>query len=172
MRAESLLRLYPRAWRERYGEEFLAMLGDEPLRLAQAIDVVAGAVDAWTSGEVRRATRAGGVGTGNGGGSAMTKKLIPSCGGAVLAPTRRDEMLGALAMIGGTLVFTAAGVAAKRGGLDAFGDTLLSVAFFAGLLLMTPFLYLRERSWRVQLALVGLPLAVLVGIAALVEALT
>jgi hypothetical protein len=40
MRRRWLLRLYPPAWRRRYGEEFLALLEDVPFGRAIAIDVV------------------------------------------------------------------------------------------------------------------------------------
>lgn len=46
MRADRLLHLYPRPWRERYGDEFLALVGDRPVRLPQIIDIVSGAIDA------------------------------------------------------------------------------------------------------------------------------
>jgi len=48
MRPESLLRLYPRAWRERYGDEMLALIeqpGDRGWRLA--IDLMRGCAGAW-----------------------------------------------------------------------------------------------------------------------------
>jgi MFS family permease len=41
-----LLRLYPLAWRDRYGEEFLAMLESCPLSLGVIGDICLGAVDA------------------------------------------------------------------------------------------------------------------------------
>ena len=47
--AERLLRLYPRAWRERFGEEFLETAGPGKLRFQQVIDIVSGAIDAWLS---------------------------------------------------------------------------------------------------------------------------
>jgi hypothetical protein len=40
------LRLYPVAWRERYGEEFAALLEDQPLTPRVALDVLLGALDA------------------------------------------------------------------------------------------------------------------------------
>jgi hypothetical protein len=46
MRVENLLRLYPRAWRERYGEEFLATVGDGALGVQQTVDIVSAAIDA------------------------------------------------------------------------------------------------------------------------------
>jgi hypothetical protein len=49
MRRRWLVRLYPAAWRARYGEEFLALLADRPLGPSLLIDVLAGAVDAWVA---------------------------------------------------------------------------------------------------------------------------
>jgi hypothetical protein len=42
----ALLRLYPRAWRDRYGDEFLALLESKPPDLLDRLDIVRGAVDA------------------------------------------------------------------------------------------------------------------------------
>lgn len=41
-----LLRLYPQTWRERYGEEFAALISERPPSLADRVDIVRGAVDA------------------------------------------------------------------------------------------------------------------------------
>lgn len=41
-----LLRLYPRSWRERYGEEFAALISERPPSLSDRVDIVRGAVDA------------------------------------------------------------------------------------------------------------------------------
>jgi hypothetical protein len=41
-----LLRLYPLSWRERYGEEFLALISERPPSLADRVDIVRGSVDA------------------------------------------------------------------------------------------------------------------------------
>lgn len=45
--ARRLVRLYPRAWRERYGEEFVALLEERPASVADFLDVACGALDAW-----------------------------------------------------------------------------------------------------------------------------
>ena len=47
MRVSALLRLYPRAWRTRYGEEMQALLDDRPLGGRDRRDLLRGAVDAW-----------------------------------------------------------------------------------------------------------------------------
>jgi hypothetical protein len=41
-----LIRLYPRAWRERYGDEFEALVAERPPTLRDRADIVRGAVDA------------------------------------------------------------------------------------------------------------------------------
>lgn len=47
MKRHLLLRLYPRAWRERYGEELAAQLeAQRPLRIGVVADLVRGALDA------------------------------------------------------------------------------------------------------------------------------
>ena len=40
-----VLRLYPRAWRERYGDEFMALLEDSGLRMTDLLDILLGAMD-------------------------------------------------------------------------------------------------------------------------------
>ena len=170
MRASHFLRFFPRGWRERYGDEFLATVGDEPLRLRQVIDIAACAADAWTSGEVRSATRPGRADP-HSGERIMWRNLMTSCGSTEIVWTRRDAILGAFSLIGATILFCAAGIAAKRTGLEAAGETLLAIAFPGSLLLAMPFTYLKGRSWRVQLVLVGVPLAILVAIAFLAQLL-
>jgi hypothetical protein len=47
MKVNLLLRLYPRAWRERYGDELLALLSETPVTPAIATDLLVGAVREW-----------------------------------------------------------------------------------------------------------------------------
>ncbi|MEX2272209.1 MAG: hypothetical protein WD690_12090 [Vicinamibacterales bacterium] len=49
MKPEILLRLYPRPWRERYGDEFVALLEKEGTGPRVVLNVMAGAFDAWMS---------------------------------------------------------------------------------------------------------------------------
>ena len=42
-----LIRLYPAAWRRRYGRELAELLASQPASFRTAVDLVAGAVDAW-----------------------------------------------------------------------------------------------------------------------------
>jgi peptidoglycan/LPS O-acetylase OafA/YrhL len=49
----TLLRLYPRAWRERYGDEMLALLEAQPASLLDQLDLIRGAIDARLHPQVR-----------------------------------------------------------------------------------------------------------------------
>jgi hypothetical protein len=51
-KARQLVRLYPRAWRERYGEEFLALLEEKPASVRDLLNVALGALDAWLKPQV------------------------------------------------------------------------------------------------------------------------
>jgi hypothetical protein len=52
---KTLLRLYPRAWRERYGDEMLALLEAQPASLLDRLDLIGGAIDAHLHPQVRGA---------------------------------------------------------------------------------------------------------------------
>jgi hypothetical protein len=159
VRHDRLLRLYPRAWRERYGEEFLAMVGDDPLTVQQVIDMVSGAIDAWLSADVRRATMAPGVAPS--GGRPMLKSLL-ACERKQMRATTRDGLVAAGVMIGATLLFTLSGIAARRAGWSTTGDVLLNLAFPGSLTLSMPFWLMKGQPWKAQLVIVGGTLTVLV----------
>lgn len=44
--ARTLIRLYPRAWRQRYGAEMCELLAQDRFTLRAATDLLAGAIDA------------------------------------------------------------------------------------------------------------------------------
>ncbi|MFI6296540.1 hypothetical protein ACIBEJ_33455 [Nonomuraea sp. NPDC050790] len=45
--AKAVLSLYPRSWRERYGEEVADLIAARPVRLRTVTDLAGGAADAW-----------------------------------------------------------------------------------------------------------------------------
>ena len=159
---ERLLRLYPRAWRERYGEEFLATVGEGALHVQQVIDIVAGALDAWLSADVRRATRAGRLAP-NDGGSTMLKSML-ACGQSNLRFTTRDSLFGAGVMIGASAVLSVLGIAAQRQGWTVTGEILKSLAFPGSLMLSMPFTFLKGQPWKAQAVIIGITLTLLVAI--------
>jgi hypothetical protein len=157
--AARLLKLYPRAWRERYGDEFIALVGHAPLSASQVIDIVSGAIDARLSTEVR--------------GSARTKAHAE--GGSSVIPTlkqvcvydrralfsRRDALLAAAAMILGTLALSGSGFALDRLGLEAYGDAVKSMAFPVALMMTMPFTWMKGQPWKAQAVVLGGSMAIL-----------
>lgn len=103
----AILRLYPRAWRERYGDELLALLEDRPPSTLDLVDLVRGAFDA---------------------------RLHPQLPGTQpVTPERKNPMsdrLPGLAAIGGGLLFLA-GVAmiglAPMPSFDGYRETGLAM---------------------------------------------
>jgi hypothetical protein len=163
--AEKLLRLYPRAWRERYGDEFVAMAGPEPLPPQQVIDVVSGAIDAWLSADVRGAANAWHQTPS--GGRPMMKTMMTMCERTGLRYTTRDSLIGAAVMILGTTLFAAVGVAMRRRGWLLAGEILTSIAFTVSLVLSLPFWLLKGQPWKAQVAVIGGTIAALIAISAL-----
>jgi hypothetical protein len=43
-----LLNLYPPRWRRRYGKEFVALIATQRFSLFTVVDILGGAIDAWT----------------------------------------------------------------------------------------------------------------------------
>ena len=98
--ATTLLRLYPRDWRDRYGGEMAAMLGDEPLTLRAATDLLAGAIDARVNSEWTRASTPG-LSKVETKGATMPTRLLRCTSVGV---TRAEEWRSAVWMVGGSLV--------------------------------------------------------------------
>ena len=159
MKAKHLLRLYPPAWRERYGEEFLDMAGEADLSFQQIIDITSGAIDAWLSAEVRQAARAGTPAAN--GGHLMILKAI-ACTASQPRYTTRDSIIGAVVLTGGALIFALGGSAARREGWTATADVLRNLALFGPMMLSTPFWLMKGQPWKAQAVIVGGTLAILV----------
>ena len=162
MLRERLLRLYPHAWRERYGAEFLATVEPGSLNVQQVIDIVSGAIDARLSSDVRRATARTRVAPSAGG--PMIQKSLTICARNQARYTKRDALIGAGVMLGTTLVFTIAGLLTRRAGWPAIGELLLSLGFSASLTLSMPFWLMKGQPWKAQVVIVGGTLAFLIAI--------
>jgi hypothetical protein len=153
-----LLRLYPRAWRERYRDEFLALLGDGPLTFRNAVDVVAGAVDArmlgwWRSSAERTPGAKGG---------ATVLEMLRKADRDVREPTTREALLGAAIVIACSLLGAVTGPAIKDAGFTRFGDFVLQYAFFVGFQASMLATFLKHHSWRIK-AVFGLGPLLIIG---------
>jgi hypothetical protein len=158
MTASQLLRLYPRGWRDRYGDEFLATIGDEALRFQQILNIVSGAIDAWLSADVRRSV----AGSTQQGVTAMHPSLKALCGTRTYQMTTRDGLIGATVMLLGTAMLVALGILATRSGHLALGEGLKSLSFSVALTLSMPVTFLKGQPWKAQLVICGATLLLLV----------
>ncbi len=159
MTAARMLRFYPRAWRDRYGEEFLATAGTDRLSVQQVIDISSGAIDAWLSSDVRSATRAASAATS--GGRTMTMRAM-ICRSNNSRYTTRDSLIGAAFMIVLTAIFAFTGNALTRGGWNVTGEMLKSLSFSIPFSLSMPFWMMKGQPWKAQLVIVGGTVAFLI----------
>lgn len=163
MTSRQLLRLYPRAWRERYGDEFVEMVGPERLQLQQIIDIVSGAIDAWLSADVRGAARAAAEGTG---GATMLKSLA-ICGRNETKYTKRDGLIGAAIILAGSLLSVLAGATLKRQGHDDLAEAVLANGYLVAMNISMPFWLMKGQPRKAQMVIIGGTTAILIAIAAL-----
>jgi hypothetical protein len=159
MTAERLLPLYPRAWRDRYGEEFLATAGPGRLSVQQVIDIASGAIDAWLSSDVRNATRA--IGSATAGGRTMTVRTM-MCRRSEARYTTRDGLIGAGVMLAATIGFVVMATVLQRAGWPVAGDVARSLAFPVSMTISMPFWLMKGQPWKAQSVIVGGVVAFLV----------
>ncbi len=89
-----LLRLYPAAWRERYGGEVAAMLAAEPMSARVVLDLLAGAVDARVSPQSIVTL------------SSSREKTMKTFCGTATDIAFRDRVTSAIWIVAGTAVLT------------------------------------------------------------------
>jgi hypothetical protein len=156
-----MLRLFPRGWRDRYGDEFIATIGEERLSIQQRVDIISAAIDAWLSAEVRSATRVTG---GSQGGGTMTLRA-KLCSGAGARYTTRDSLIGAGVIIGSTATIAALGLALRQSGWALASEVVSNVAFPGSMTISLPFWLIKGQPWKAQVAIVGVTLMLLVALA-------
>jgi hypothetical protein len=155
MRPDRLLRLFPRAWSERYGDEFLALAGSGPLNVQLFVDIVSAAIDAWLSTDVRNATGTfHAVSSGGKSVKSMTLSSLIACERRHNRYTTRDALIGAGVMIGASLLLSTAGIAVKRNGWPTAGDILIQQSFLWSLMLSVPFWLLKGQPRKAQVVIV------------------
>ena len=153
MKAETLLRLYPRAWRERYADEFLEMAGEDELSVQQVIDITSGAIDAWLSYDVHAATRPTSGGT-------MALRTMACC--RDLRYTTRDSLIAAGVMLALTTAFALSASVMQREGWSMASKMLLNLSFIVPFTVSMPLWLMKGQPWKAKAVLVGTTLAFLV----------
>ena len=157
-----LIRLYPPAWRRRYGRELAELLATEPASFRTAVDLVAGAVDAWLNPQSSTAAMAA-----HPKGEAMVPKMLKlRCAGYGSDYTVGDALKAAGVTIGGTLALVLALTwAMARYGENPYLESLLLVSWLVPFIFGQRYTDLKGRSGRVQAVLLGGPAAIVIAIA-------
>jgi hypothetical protein len=149
-----LIRLYPPSWRRRYGQELAEFLEAEPASFATAVDLVAGAVDAWLNPQSSTVATAGSKGD-----KAMIAKLLQlRYTGNGADYTGADALKAAAVTIFGTLAMVLTLTWAMRHfGKNDFLTAFMGVAWVFPFLLSQRYTDLKGRSGKVQAVLIGGP---------------
>ena len=158
-----LIRLYPPAWRRRYGRELAELLAAQPMSFRTAVDLVAGAVDAWLNPQSSTAVTT----TDAKGAEAMLPKMLQlTSGGHGPDVTVADSLKAAAVTIGGTLAIVAAlTLAMKLYGKNPYFESLLAMGWLVPFLFSQHYTYLKGRSASVQAVLIGGPSVIVLAIA-------
>jgi hypothetical protein len=120
------LKLYPPRWRRRYGAELADLVATQPFSMGAAIDLVAGAIDAWLNPQLAPPTA-----DTKGNIMSIARVMQFKCAGYGPTVTKEDKARNVRVNVGGTLVLAAMYLAMvwiwKRNQLTG-DDYLLSLA--------------------------------------------
>jgi hypothetical protein len=157
-----LIRLYPPAWRRRYGRELAELLATQPASFGTAIDLVAGAVDAWLNPQSSTAAMAADP---KGAGTMVAKMLKLRCAGYGSNVATADALKSAAVTIGGTLLLVLALTwAMARDVNNDYLKAFLAVSWVFPFLFSQRYRDLKERSGRVQAVVIGGQAAIVMAI--------
>ena len=158
-----LIRLYPPAWRRRYGREMAALIASQTASFGTALDLDAAAVDAWLNPQSSTAAAAAGS---KGERTMIAERLQLRCAGHGEPVTAKDGLKGAAVIIVGTLVLVMVlSWAMGRYGKSPYLQSLQSMSWLFATLYSQRYWALKGRSAGVQAVLIGAPSVVLLAIA-------
>lgn len=160
-----LLRLYPRAWRERYGEEMTELLSRARWSPSLVIDLVAGAIDARMNPQIK-AERPDAAED-----PIMIARMKCRCAGHSDI-TATQKALSASVMLGSALVLTAiwmwVAVTYHDSETRQYILAFIQLPLFAGYILTMPFTMLRGRSVSSTVVVMSVSFIVLISWCALI----
>ena len=158
-----LIKLYPPAWRRRYGRELAELISTQPASFGTAMDLIAGAVDAWVNPQPSTATTA--ATDAQGAGTMVSKMLKLRCAGYGCKVAAADQLKAAAVVLGGTLATALALTwAIAHYGKNDYLASLLPVSWVFPLLFSQRYTDLKGKSGRVQAVLIAGPAALVVAI--------
>jgi hypothetical protein len=146
-----LLKLYPPRWRQRYGGELTEWVAAQPFSIGAAVDLIAGAIDAWLhpqlAGPATPDTR-GDV-------SMIARMMQLKCAGYGPDVTASDKRKSAAVIIGGALGLTPLWLWAQWRQDNVYVLALAPMAYFLPYLVSLHYTSLKGRSARAQTILIG-----------------
>ena len=150
-----LLRLYPRRWRRRYGDELTQLLETEPRSFRLFLDLLAGALDARLNPQWVASDPASGD-------PRPTGSIRRLCASSGFSPAETWRSAGW--MIGGSIGFVTLALALRKlFGLELLSRTVLFAAYPMAMVLAGQSTYLKPYSRAVRSTLLALGLAATFG---------
>jgi len=161
-----LLKLYPRAWRRRYGDEVATIVAGQPLSIAVVVDLIAGALDVWLHPDATMAAAMASSEERAGGGTMLTHRLRFDCSAGF---TKREQWQSGIATIAGTILLSLGWMWLRvRIGDSRYVDSFSALAFVIPILMAMRFTYLKDRSFGVYVAFVLTVSALITGFLAMI----
>jgi hypothetical protein len=144
-----LLMLYPPRWRRRYGEEFHALIAPQRFSFVTVLDIIGGAIDAWTQPQSHLAARAAAQPEGD---TIMLAKLMRlRCAGYGAKTTTVDGLKGAGIILGGTLLSVVVATWMHRRSFDrVYTDALMTNGWLFSFIVSMPYTTLKGWPRRTQ----------------------
>jgi hypothetical protein len=146
-----LLRLYPPRWRRRYGEELAELVAAQPFSIGGALDLIAGAIDAWLHPHLAAPARP----DVRGDATMIARMMRFECAGYGPNVTASDKLRSAAETIGGTLALSLLWLGTQwQFGRNEYAMALSPMAWFLPYLLGMRHTSLKGRSPRAQAILI------------------
>lgn len=158
-----LLKLYPPRWRRRYGKEFVALIASQRFSFVTVLDIIGGAIDAWTQPQPHLAARAAAQSEGD---TIMVAKLMRlRCAGHGAKPTTADGMKGAGVTLAGTILSVLVATWMHRQSVDpVYTQTLMSSGWLIAFVVSMPYTALKGWPGRTQAIFIGVLLTAVVSL--------
>jgi hypothetical protein len=158
-----LIKLYPPAWRRRYGRELEELIAAQPASFATAIDLVAAAIDAWLNPRLPRAVAAADA---KGARTMVPQILQLKCAGYGPNVTRADSFKAAAVTLGGTLALVLVWMwATAQYGGNPYIETIGLFSWIPPMLFGLRYTSLKGRPGRVQAVFIAANTAIVIAIA-------
>lgn len=161
-----LLRLYPLAWRQRYGDEMAALVRNHRWTPSLVVDLIAGAIDAWLNPELIASVADGETLESKEHKTMVAKVLGLRCAGYGPKLQPHEQWLSIAIMLGATLLLTAVWlwVAAtyRDPQVRQYVLAFVQVPLLGGLILGMPFSALKGRPRSTQAIVIGVSFLLLI----------